>query len=58
MTLNDLGITLRMRGQGKAWGTPTTLTIVYRPNTREWYASITVNVPDITPKFGSDSGLE
>ena len=58
LTLNDLGVTLRMRGQAKVWGTPTTSTIVYRPSTREWYASITVNIPNITPKFGKDSDLE
>jgi putative transposase len=36
---------------------PTTLTIVYRHNTGQWFASITVNVPEVTPKFGSESEL-
>lgn len=58
LTLNDLDITLRMRGEAKTWGIPTTLTIVYRPNKREWYASITVNIPDVSSKFGSESELE
>lgn len=59
ITLNDLGVTLRMRGQAKTWGVPTTLTMVYRSSLNQWFASITVNVPDATPiKFGSDSNLE
>jgi len=58
LTLNDLGITLRMRGKAKTWGTPTTLTIVYRPHKRQWYGSITVNIADVTPKFGAESQLE
>jgi putative transposase len=58
VTLNDLGITLKMRGKAKAWGTPTTLTIVYKPSKREWYASFTVNVAIPKPKFGSESDLK
>jgi len=58
LTLNDLKVTLRMRGQAKVWGVPTTLTIVYRPYLQQWYASITVNVPDVQPKYGSESELE
>jgi putative transposase len=58
ITLNDLGITLRVRGQAKTWGNPTTLTIVYRGNLNQWFASITVNIPNVTPRFGSDSDLE
>ena len=57
VTLNDLGITLRMRGQAKSWGIPTTLTIVYKPNKNQWFASITVNVSTVEAKFGSESDL-
>ncbi|NEO89522.1 MAG: transposase [Moorea sp. SIO3G5] len=57
LTLNDLGVTIKMRGQAKFWGTPTTLTIVYKPSIDDWFASITVQIetPDI--KYGSDSDL-
>ncbi len=56
--LRDLGLSIRMRGKAKQWGTPTTLTIVYRSNSDEWYASFTVDVPSIESKFGSPSELE
>lgn len=58
VTLNDLGITLKMRGQVKQWGTPTTLTIVYKPSKNQWFASMTVDVPTVESKFGSGSNLE
>ena len=58
LTLNDLGITLKMRGQAKDWGIPTTLTIVYKPSKNQWFASITVEVPTVESKFGSQSGLQ
>ncbi len=58
LTLNDLGITLMMRGQAKQWGKPSTLTIVYKPGVNQWFASITVEIPDSKPKFGSDSDLD
>jgi len=59
VTLNDLGITLKMRGKAKDWGVPTTLTIVYKPSKQQWFASFTVKVaiPD-EPKFGSQSDLQ
>ncbi len=57
VTLNDLGITLKMRGKAKDWGVPTTLTIVYKPSKREWYASFTVQLEVPKPKFGSPSDL-
>ncbi|HAX79027.1 MAG TPA: transposase [Cyanobacteria bacterium UBA11372] len=57
VTLNDLGITVRMRGQSKQWGVPSTLTIVYKPGTNQWFASFTVEVPTPETKFGSDSDL-
>ncbi len=56
--LNDLGITLKMRGQAKQWGIPTTLTIIYKPSKNQWLASFTVDVQEIKPKFGSDSNLK
>ncbi len=58
VTLNDLGITLKMRGKAKSWGTPTTLTIVYKPSKRQWFASFTCNVSDCKIKFGSNSDLK
>ncbi len=58
VTLNDLGITLRMRGKANVWGTPTTLTIVYKPHLNQWSASITVEIPTPQVKFGSQSPIE
>ena len=58
VTLNDLGITLKMRGKAKDWGTPTTLTIVYKPSKRQWFASFTVAVTVPETKFGSESDLK
>lgn len=58
VTLNDLGITLKMRGQSKNWGNPTTLTVVYKPSRREWYGSFTVNVINAQAKYGSLSDLK
>ena len=46
-----------MRGQAKNWGTPTTLTIVYKPSKRQWFASVTVDVAVPSCKFGSESTL-
>jgi len=57
LTLNDLGIPIRRRGQAKQWGIPTTLTIVYRPGRTEWVASLTVEVTTPESKFGSLSDL-
>jgi putative transposase len=58
LTLRDLGITLKMRGKASEWGKPSTLTILYKPGLNQWFASITVEVPDTQCKFGSDSNLE
>jgi len=58
VTLNDLGVTLKMRGQAKSWGTPTTLTIVYKPSENQWFASFTVKVEVESPMFGSKSELK
>jgi putative transposase len=57
VTLNDLGVTLKMRGQVKDWGIPSTLTIVYKPSMRQWFASFTVEVAVPDAKFGSHSNL-
>ncbi len=57
LTLKDLGITLKMRGQAKQWASASTLTIAYKPGLKQWFASITVEVLDISCKFGSDSDL-
>jgi putative transposase len=58
VTLNDLGLTLKMRGQAKSWGTPTTLTIVYKPSKKQWFVSFTCNISVEESKFGSNSGLK
>ena len=58
VTLNDLGITLKMRGKAKSWGTPTTLTIVYKPSKKQWFASFTCNISVKSSKFGSVSDLK
>lgn len=47
-----------MRGQAKHWGVPTTLTIVYKPSRRQWFASFTVAVDIPEPEFGSQSDLQ
>ena len=57
ITLNDLGVTLKMRGQAKSWGVPTTLTLVYKPSKKHWFASFTCNIDVKEPKFGSLSAL-
>jgi putative transposase len=51
LSLTNLGV-VRMRGQARTWGTPTTCTIMFKHGV--WYASITVNcVP--TRETGSGS---
>lgn len=57
VTLNDLGVTIKMRGQAKDWDKPGTLTIVYKPSKRQWFASFTVKTEDTATKYGSDSDL-
>lgn len=51
LELTDLGIQIQTRGKVRAWGRPTTCTIVYRNN--KWYASITVDVPSIKRELGT-----
>jgi putative transposase len=57
VTLTGLGITIPMRGKAKDWAKPGTLTIVYKPSSRKWYASFTVEVAMPASKFGSSSDL-
>jgi putative transposase len=57
IVLNDLGISLNMRGKAKDWNKPTTLTIVYKPSKRQWFASFTINVETPIVKFGEESDL-
>ncbi len=57
MILKDLGIALKMRGEAKEWGKPGTLTLVYKPSLRQWFASFTIEVAVKEAKFGSDSDL-
>lgn len=47
-----------MRGKARDWGSPTTLTVVYKPHLNHWFASITVEIPAPQVKFGSESNLE
>ena len=58
VTLNDLGISLKMRGKAKSWDTPTTLTIVYKSSKKQWFASFTCNISVEESKFGSSSNLK
>ncbi len=51
LELTDLGIRIQMRGEARAWGRPTTCTIVYRQN--KWYASITVDITSIKRELGT-----
>ncbi|NMG18940.1 transposase [Brasilonema bromeliae SPC951] len=57
VNLNDLGVKIKMRGQARQWGKPSTLTVVYKPGLKQWFASFTVEVPDVTVRFGSQSEL-
>ncbi|WP_414585095.1 RNA-guided endonuclease InsQ/TnpB family protein [Scytonema sp. PCC 10023] len=57
VNLNDLGVKIKMRGQAKRWGKPTTLTIVYKPGLKQWFASFTVELPDAVTLSGSQSEL-
>ena len=50
LKLTNLGY-IKMRGQARTWGTPSTCTIVYKHG--KWYASITVKCE---PKRDTDSG--
>lgn len=46
-----------MRGQAKQWGKPTTLTIVYKSRLKQWFASFSVEIPDVVATFGFQSEL-
>ncbi len=49
LKLVDLDIEIQMRGKARIWGRTTTCTVVYRNN--KWYASITVDVPNVQRKL-------
>ncbi|MGF1478366.1 MAG: RNA-guided endonuclease InsQ/TnpB family protein [Cyanophyceae cyanobacterium] len=51
LELRDLGLKLKMRGQARTWGTPSTCTIFFHQG--RWYASITVKC---LPERDTDSG--
>lgn len=59
LSLTNLGV-IRMRGQARTWGTPTTCTITHRHG--KWYASITVECLPIratgTGAIGLDLGCK
>jgi len=61
LQITNLG-KIRMRGQARTWGLPTTCTIVYRASEGKWYASITVEcipVRETGPgAIGYDLGCE
>ena len=50
LELSNLG-QIQARGKAKVWGTPTTITIVYRH--QKWYASITVNCEPVLRELGT-----
>lgn len=60
LELRDLGMTLRMRGQARTWGTPTTCTIMFKHGA--WFASITVQCEPVrstgTGSVGIDLGCK
>jgi len=58
LLLGTWALPLKMRGKASEWGKPSTLTILYKPGLNQWFASITVEVPDTQCKFCSDSNLE
>ena len=59
LSLTNLGV-IRMRGQARTWGSPTTCTIFYRHG--KWYASITVECLPVratgTGAIGLDLGCK
>ncbi|WP_041596119.1 RNA-guided endonuclease TnpB family protein [Halothece sp. PCC 7418] len=60
LELKDLGLKIRMRGQARTWGKPTTCTIVW--DGQNWYASITVKCEPVretgTGAIGLDFGCK
>lgn len=57
LQLSNLG-KIRMRGQARTWGRPTTCTIVYRPSEGKWYASITVACSPERQTAGGAVGID
>jgi putative transposase len=57
LQITNLG-QIRMRGQARTWGLPTTCTIVYRASERKWYASITVECVPVRQTGPGAIGLD
>lgn len=51
LELRDLGLKLKMRGQARTWGVPSTCTILFHQG--KWYASITIKC---LPERDTESG--
>jgi putative transposase len=56
LELTDLKLSIQMRGKARAWGTPTTCTIVHRNGI--WYASITVECSPVRETGMGAIGLD
>lgn len=60
LNLSNLGGSIKMRGQARTWGMPTTCTVFWQRN--NWYASITVKCEPVreteTGAVGLDLGCE
>jgi len=57
LEISNLG-SIRMRGQARTWGLPTTCTIVYRASENAWYASITVECVPVRQTGEGAIGLD
>lgn len=57
LQITNLG-QIRMRGQARTWGLPTTCTIVYRASEGKWYASITVDCVPVRETGPGDIGYD
>lgn len=55
LRITNLG-EIRMRGQARTWGIPTTCTVLYRNG--QWYASITVNCEPVRTTGNGAIGLD
>lgn len=56
LELRDLGLKIRMRGQARTWGKPTTCTIIW--DGRNWYASITIKCEPVRETGMGAIGLD
>jgi putative transposase len=55
LKLTNLGV-VKIRGQARTWGEPTTCTIIYRHN--KWYASITVQCEPVRASQAGAVGID